>query len=251
MLQEVLFWKVGQVYANQDTGTAGGLLHYFFKSFKTVYLELFHRSHPYSFKIFMVGFFILLGLFVFRKYIYKKETDKTTSILTFLSLWLTITLLGLGLMRTHPMPRYLFPFHFIFIIIVVGFIYLILQKISRQQHLKILKRRWALPSLLLLFSYLIILPVSIPKTLSIISRDYTDPVSTDILYTSCRPYPVDHQSLGQYVSRNIRDTDVVVAIHMIFQYLEIGRVNYWLFTGGPGTWDAWEKVNGRWRDFYL
>jgi hypothetical protein len=177
--------------------------------------------------------------------------DKTPAILLFLALWLFITLMALGLMRTHPMPRYLFPFHFLFVIIVVGFVYLILTQLRRLQYMRILHKRWFLTTLLLILSYVAILPVSIPKTLGIISRDYTDPVSTDIIYTSGRPFPVDHQSLGKYVKENIKDTDVVVAIHMIFQYLEVGRVNYWLFTGGAGTWDAWEKVNGQWRDVYL
>ena len=45
--------------------------------------------------------------------------------------------------------------------------------------------------------------------------------------------------------------DIVIAMHMVFQYIYAGKVNYWLWTGGPGTWDGWEKINGEYRDVYL
>ena len=45
--------------------------------------------------------------------------------------------------------------------------------------------------------------------------------------------------------------DIVVAIHVVFQKIYVGRVDYWLWSGGPGTWDAWEKTPDGWKDFYV
>jgi hypothetical protein len=50
---------------------------------------------------------------------------------------------------------------------------------------------------------------------------------------------------------NLQPDDKVLAMHMVFQYIYAGKVDGWVFSGGPGTWDAGEFVNGEWRDFYL
>jgi hypothetical protein len=42
-----------------------------------------------------------------------------------------------------------------------------------------------------------------------------------------------------------------VANHVVFQYIYAGRVDYWLWSGGPGTWDAWEETPDGWKDFYI
>jgi hypothetical protein len=42
-----------------------------------------------------------------------------------------------------------------------------------------------------------------------------------------------------------------VANHVVFQYIYAGRVDYWLWSGGPGTWDAWEETPDGWKDFYV
>lgn len=49
----------------------------------------------------------------------------------------------------------------------------------------------------------------------------------------------------------MRDDDIVIAIHVVFQKIYAGRVGYWLWSGGPGTWDAWEKTPDGWKDFYV
>jgi len=38
---------------------------------------------------------------------------------------------------------------------------------------------------------------------------------------------------------------------VVFQYIYAGKVDYWLWTGGPGTWDAWEKTPEGWKDVYI
>jgi hypothetical protein len=48
----------------------------------------------------------------------------------------------------------------------------------------------------------------------------------------------------------VKEDDVVIAIHMVFQYIYAGRVDYWLWSGGPGTWDGWEETEDGFRDVY-
>jgi len=37
---------------------------------------------------------------------------------------------------------------------------------------------------------------------------------------------------------------------MVFQYIYAGKVDYWLWSGGPGTWDGWEETEDGFRDVY-
>jgi len=249
MFQEIFLWRVGQVYANQNVNETANILGYFFKQFKPVYLKLLHGSHPYSFIIFLIGFLILCAYLLFNKFYRKKEVGRTESILCFLSLSLIFILLGLGLMRTHPMARYIFPFHYLYIICVVSFIYLFIKLLSK--YFKILKKSWVIILTSLILAYFAFSQAGFAHIKNIILRDYDEPVNTDIIYASGRPFPVDHDSCGRYVHQNIKKGDTVIAIHMIFQFLNVKQVDYWLFTGGPGTWDAWEQVNGQWQDVYL
>jgi len=251
MLQEVLFWNVGQVYSTQSLGikNISEIVNYFFANFKLIYFKILYKSHPYSFPLFVIGGIILVLYILYMKFFSKKQLKIEILILSFIFFTFSFTLLFMGFMRTHPMPRYLFPFHFIYIILIISFIYYLLYFLKYFFHFLDLKIVTIL--LLLIFSYSIFNQVSISRKMEIIDRGYTDRINTDIIYTSGRYYPIDHESLGKYVKQNLKQSDVVIAIHMVYQYLYVGKVNYWLFSGGPGTWDAWEKVDGKWRDFYL
>jgi hypothetical protein len=57
--------------------------------------------------------------------------------------------------------------------------------------------------------------------------------------------------VGEYVRHFAGDDDLIVANHVVFQHIYAGRVDYWLWSGGPGTWDAWEETADGWRDFYI
>jgi hypothetical protein len=249
MLQEVLLWDVGQVYSNQEVTGTGSIMQYFFKSFRGVYIRLMGRSHPNTFFIFLIGMVLLGGFLIWKRLFRKEETPAFANFLMFISLTFFFILLGLGLMRTHPMPRYLFPYHHIYLIAVVSFLFLPLKYLWRRigPH----RLQWVSVLVLFAVSYGLLIPVGFLKVKDIVFRDYDEPVNTDTVYTSGRPFPVDHESLGYYVRSRLEPGDVVIAIHMIFQYIRAGRVDYWMFTGGVGTWDAWEKVDGRWQDVYL
>jgi hypothetical protein len=87
--------------------------------------------------------------------------------------------------------------------------------------------------------------------MSIVNRRYNDPITTELITRSGRREHYDNKTPGEYVRRYWREGDVVVATHMIFQKVYGGRVDYWLWSGGPGTWDAWEKTADGWREYYV
>jgi hypothetical protein len=89
------------------------------------------------------------------------------------------------------------------------------------------------------------------KVKSIIDRQYGDPIRTATIARSGRFAHEDHKDPGEFVRHYLRDDDIVVAVHVVFEYIYAGRVDYWLWTGGPGTWDAWEQTSQGWKDFYV
>jgi hypothetical protein len=85
----------------------------------------------------------------------------------------------------------------------------------------------------------------------IVNRQYGDSVQTNIIFRSGRREHYDHRGPGEFVRYFLQEDDLVVVNHVVFQYIYVGRVDYWLWSGGPGTWDAWEETADGWKDFYI
>jgi len=157
------------------------------------------------------------------------------------------TILFLGFMKTHPMPRYLFPYSIPFFLVCA---YLLLRPLQAVPG-RIFRKSWPGVVLSLLLVFLLVGDIKPAAITEVVFRDHQTPIKNDIITTSGRHFHYDHRSAGLYVRDHLREDDLVIAMHMLFQYLYAGRVDYWLFSGGPGTWDAWELVDGEWREFYL
>ena len=82
-------------------------------------------------------------------------------------------------------------------------------------------------------------------------HSYGDPVKTSVITRSGRFVHYDHKGVGEYVRHYLKKDDIVIATHMFFQHIYAGKVDYWLWTGGPGTWDVWEKTPEGWKDVYI
>jgi hypothetical protein len=248
-LQEVFLWKVGQAYSTQGVTSLRDALSYFFKGFSFDYLGMLRRSFPFFWPLFLVG----AGIFLITLYIKKtkkREISVSEKFILFLLINFGLTTLSLGFMRTHPMPRYLFPFIVQFLLLNLYFLY----DFSRLLFQKVVRPSWAGPLSLiptLLIPFLFVRDVGINNLSTIIRREYVDQIRTDIIYTSGRYFQEDHRSCAEYVKGHLRPGDKVIAMNMIFEHIYGGQVDAWLFSGGPGTWDAGEYAHGRWVDFYL
>lgn len=255
-LQEFFFWKVGYVYVKTDSSLRG-MIDYFFASFSLAYFKEFYRSFPAMSLAVAAGFLVCMAL---RLAAGRKKTWADRFPLAnwaFLNFCLLFPLLFLGFFRTHIQPRYLFELYGVFLILFAASAYHLGQGIADLVLLPLsrgLRAKARTLTTLALFSALLIgfaQNVGWGRVSDIIHRRYKDPIATDIIYRSGRPAQEDHENTGLYVRHFLRSDDIVIAIHVVFGYVYAGRVDYWLWTGGPGTWDAWEQTPTGWRDFYV
>jgi 4-amino-4-deoxy-L-arabinose transferase-like glycosyltransferase len=255
-LHELFFWKVGYVYEKEPSGLKEGL-NYFFQGFTLAYFREILLSFPRMGLIVFLSFFLYLGLRLGRAYFEAQEK-------IFLDRWLfffinfLLPLIFFGFFRTHIQPRYLFQLHPLLVLLFL----LAVREISRAaldlflQPFSIRSRFRGQKALIALFSFALILLLSDQAswraTQRIVNRDYKDRIETDVITRSGRTEHYDYQGVGTYVRHYLQPDDIVVTMHMVFQYIYGGgKVDYWLWTGGPGTWDAWEKTEEGWKEVYV
>lgn len=255
-LHELFFWKVGYVY-EKEPGTLKEGLNYFFQGFTLAYFREILLSFPRMGLLVLVSFFLYLGLRLARRFLDSGEK-------IFLDRWFfylinfLLPLVFFGFFRTHVQPRYLFQLHPLLVLLFL----VAIREISKAildlflEPFSIRAKPWFQKLLVALICFIFIIllsdQVSWSTTQRIVNRDYKDRITTDIIFRSGRTEHYDYQGIGRYVQHYLQPEDIVVAMHMVFQYIYGGgKVDYWLWTGGPGTWDAWEKTAEGWKDVYV
>jgi len=254
-LHEILFWKVGYVYTKTGTGFQE-IVNYFFSGFSLAYFKEILRSFPHMGLLVFFGFFVFVGEFSIKKL--KSEADFSLENWYFLNLCLFFPLLFLGFFRTHIQPRYLFQLRpvliLLFLIVAWKLSQIVVDLLGSPFGLR--KREAPLARFLSVALFVVTIffftdQAGFGKIQKIIHRNYKDRISTDIITRSGRFEHYDHRGVGEYVRHYLEKNDLVIAIHVVFQYIYAGQVDYWLWSGGPGTWDAWEKTREGWKDFYV
>ncbi len=254
-LHEFFFWKVGYVYERTDTSIAG-MFRYFFSGFSLDYAWQLERSFFVMSKVVFAGLLLAIAAAALSLRA-KKGALSPESRWLYMNALLVFPVLMLGFFRTHVQPRYL---TFLYPLFVVLF----LTALDRAARLLVTGASKVIPkkppvSVLAGASLALFVAAALPlvegagwsKAAAIVGRKYQDRIRTDVIARAGRPYQEDYRTTGEYVRHFLRDGDAVVAIHVVFGYIYAGRVDYWLWTGGPGTWDAWEKTPTGWRDFYI
>jgi len=256
--QEYFFWKVGYVYVKTDMSLKG-MIGYFFGSFNFDYFKEFFRSFPWMSLAVLAGLFLCLGAVVRKKgeAAGKIEPETAQSPWLYLNLCFIFPLFFFAIFRTHVQPRYLAQLFPVFVMLFL----LGLRALSREFigglaapafGIEKEKTRAAFSTVIFLGLVLLLTEgASLRQVLSVSGRNYGDPITADIITRSGRYEHYDHESVGRYVAARLQPYDTVIAIHVVFQKIYVGRVDYWLWSGGPGTWDAWEKVGDIWKDFYV
>ncbi len=253
-LHEYFFWHVGYVYSKSQKN----LLNYFFEDFSFSYFKEIMKSFPHMGLIVFIGFFIFIGGYYLalrngRDYSFYENWY-------FLNLIFFFPLLFLCFFRTHIQPRYLFQLRPLFILLYLISIWRISQigsvLISTPFNLNSKNKSKFVNGIfsIILFALLFLFTVDqfgVGEVQKIINRNYRDRIYTDIITRSGRFMHYDHKGVGEYVRHYLKKDDIVIAIHVVFQYIYAGKVDYWLWTGGPGTWDAWEKTPEGWKDVYI
>ncbi len=251
-LFEFFFWKVGYVYEKTDS-SLGGMIRYFFSSFNLKYFREFFSSFPLMTLVVLGGIFLYLGTRVRRRG--EDGVDRPSPWL-YLILCLIFPLLFFGVFRTHVQPRYLAPLHPVFVLLFVVALREaapVLADLLIRPFKAFAPRTRSVTAWLLFAASVLVLTegAGFGRTMAIVNRRYNDPLATDIITRSGRQEQEDNRNTALYVKNFLRPEDIVVAIHVVFGRVYAGRVDYWLWSGGPGTWDAWEKTPDGWRDFYV
>ncbi|MBN1223118.1 MAG: glycosyltransferase family 39 protein [Candidatus Aminicenantes bacterium] len=254
-IHEFFFWKVGYVYAKTDLSLRG-MWNYFFGGFSLSYFWEFYRSFPLMSLIIFAGIFLLLGAWLLEG-TGKKASENAFYIKgVFLSLCLVFPLVFLGFFRTHVQPRYLYQLYPLFVLLFVAGLFKICQVLVELLSIAFSIQKKSYKSvvsgvLCVCLLFVCTEGAGVDAVKKIVKRQYKDPIRTDIINRSGRYEHYDHRGAGEYVRHFLGDDDLVVAIHVVFQYIYAGRVDYWLWSGGPGTWDAWEETPEGWKDFYI
>jgi hypothetical protein len=254
-LHEYFFWEVGYVYAKTDQSFQG-MIQYFFSSFSLKYFYEFYGSFPQMSVVIFAGVFLLLWTWILERRTTKSQAFSFSKNWLFLYLCLLFPVVFLGFFRTHVQPRYLYQLYPLFVLLYAVSLYKLAQLLIKLLTMPYARKRTAVFSAAtgVLFVALLFLTtegVGVEKVKAIVNRQYGDPIRTDIIYRSGRHEHYDHRGPGEYVRQFLQEDDLVVAIHVVFQHIYAGRVDYWLWSGGPGTWDAWEETSEGWKDFYI
>lgn len=255
-VQEFFFWKVGYVYVKTDIGLKG-MIKYYFSGFSLAYFKELFRSFPAMSLLVLAGAFFCLGMRLAGRRDASEAGGSDLDGWSFLNLCLLFPLLFLGFFRTHLQPRYLYELYGLFLLLFCASLFYLsrgLTDLFLAPLFRGLRDKARNAVVLVLFAALLLgftENIGWGRVSAIVQRQYKDPVATDIIYRSGRPEQEDHENPGLYVRHFLKADDIVIAIHVVFGYIYAGRADYWLWTGGPGTWDAWEKTKTGWRDFYV
>ena len=256
-LQEFFFWQVGYVYERTDQSLRG-LVNYFISGFSLSYFKEFFKSFPLMSLVVAAGFFLCLGVRLRAEDDEKRAGGGMFGVpWLYLNFGLLFPVLFLGFFRTHVQPRYLAQLYPVFLILfVVGLFALaaVLIDLLVAPFVSFKTgglRKAAAGGLAVLLFVLLAEGIGVGRVERILRRRYGDPITTDIITRSGRFEHYDNEGVGTFVRRFLAPEDIVIAIHVVFGRIYAGRVDYWLWTGGPGTWDAWEKTAEGWKDFYV
>jgi hypothetical protein len=177
----------------------------------------------------------------------------------FLFLAFLFPLFFMGFVKSHLQPRYVYFLRPLFILLFAYGLFKLVETVVElgfkpfQSRLK--REPTRLKSILTLGIFLLtagltVNGLSLIRVKQIINREYQDRIFTKLITRTGRHEHPDHKSAGEFLKRQVREDDVVIAIHMVFQYIYAGKVDYWLWSGGPGTWDGWEETEDGFRDVY-
>jgi len=251
-IHEYFFWKGGYVYYKDDA-SLGGMIRYFFSSFNLTFFKELFGLFPLMTLVVLGGIFLYLG----RRAAAGGETgDPQDRAWLYLILCLVFPLIFWGFFRTRIQPRYLAQIYPAFVLLFLvgwrraaaGLADLVLAPFGASRP----KVKAVTAGILFLAGVALLTEGAGPgKVLRIVNRRYNEPITAELITRSGRFVHYDNKTPGEYVRRYWREGDVVVATHMIFQKVYGGRVDYWLWSGGPGTWDAWEKTADGWREYYV
>lgn len=232
---EVYFWKVGSV-AHLEEG-------------KSVWQVMFRDFHWGYFKQFRWLFPAMSWVAAFGGVVFLFRRREPLSFFMAMGI---LTLIFMGFGQAHFQPRYiffLFPLFLLAYLAGLYFIFILVQRTFQRLSLgggKLFGLVAA--SAVLFFSLDAVNPqysVRIPK------HRYGKRLIEKFQPSTTFVRRIDYKTPAEYVRTHAQPEDLILGMHMIYQYIYAGRCDYWLWSAGKGAWDAYIVKEGVPYDRYL
>ena len=286
MIHRELFWKAGlSFYQSNAAGSIANpilrLLSKFFAPYIPYYHRIFDVMFPDMYKIVFYGL-VLIVLYLFIPWIRNKDEDfiniyssssgkysiKFPFNLFFLYfLFFSNTIFnGFGYMTTQQ--RYIYQVHPFFIAIYCYVIFdigrllvlgvsLLFKNIKSQEHgtrkenfyLSINKSIYIIVAvLIIIFTVNWANPV---YNFKIVFRNNGDAVVSEFAPSNTFSFHHDAKTPGEYIFKNKKAGDIVIATDLLNPYGYTGQIDYWLWTGGFSQWQPYVYKDGKMYDEFF
>ncbi len=242
------FGKVGKL-SPYEPGVKG-ILGNLFQKFSFHFFKEFQWLYPRMYYLIWLGLLFLVVEFVLV--LRRRALEKSFAGWAFCYFLFISSLLMMGFGQAHFQPRYVFYLHPVFLFLYsytlfkIGFyVYLLTSK-------KLFSNRASAvyPAILcaIVAAGFTINGGSPLTAYRIADRNYGDCMNVKFMPSTSRPFHYDHQSVGNFVRKNLKSEDIVIAMHPIFQYIYVGRYDYWLWS--TRWWPAFFRKDGKLHENY-
>lgn len=233
---ELFFWKITAL-SHAEKGWA--VSHDLFTQFHFNYFKEFFWLFPKMFWLAAAG-----GLFAL---LWRKKEP-----LSFMVGICLLDLLFMGIGHAHTQPRYVFYLYPVFLCAYLSGLYGVFRLGKRFCYLLKMPGGKLAGGLAMAATLLLTLENCDPCRAEAISRrHYGDKLPRKYLISTTLYERYDFSTTGEFVRQRAAPEDLVIGMHMIFNYIYAGRLDYWLWSALPATWDAYEEKNGKATDHYL
>ncbi len=236
---ELFFWKAGSVAHFEKEKSVWKIL---FENFHWGYFREFYWLFPKMSWVAAIG--------IFFAFLWRRQEP-----LSFMVGIGIACLLFMGIGHAHLQPRYIFYLYPLFIFAYLSGIYGFFRLGKRIcQWLRL-----PLGRIVGLAAMLAVLAISVEAynphySVRIPKSRYGKGLLNKFQISTTMYCRLDYQTTGQYVRERATPDDIIVGMHMIYQYIYAGRCDYWMWSAGPNVWDAIEDIEnkeGKRRDRYV
>lgn len=232
---ELFFWKVGSVVHHEPEKN---VLQTLFREFHWGYFKQFQWLFP------KMSWVALIGALYYLLY-------RNTKLSIYMGVGL-LCLIFMGLGNAHFQPRYVFYLFPIFLLAYLAGLYLVFT--TTNKIFKILKlKRGALVGTILL---LMVLPLTVDAinpsfSVRLTKHKYGKKLINKFQPSTTFSRRIDYKTASEYVKQNAQPNDIVIGMHMVFNQIYTGKLDYWMWSAGRGAWDAFIKEGEVFKDRYL
>ncbi len=232
---ELYFWKVGSVAHLEPNKT---IFETIFRDFHWGYFRQFQWLFPRMSWVALIGALYYL--------LYRNSR---------VSLYFGVAILSLifmGFGHAHFQPRYVFyllPFFLLAYLAGIYLFYTSAQKVF--EFLKIKWGRWIGVGVAVVVVMLTVDSINPHYSVRLTKHNYGKQLISKFQPSTTFSRRIDYKTASTYVKENMKPDDLVLGMHMVFNQIYVGRLDYWMWSAGPGAWDAYAKEGDQFIDRYL